>query len=220
MMQMKQTLLNTLGFALLAISAVIGTPPSLAASETGQAHIEYSQSPAHLLMSFREILPEYAEQDKTPLVRVFGDGRVLVYHPHYMKQAGEYEMRLSDDELNDLLLQVSSALIGFNAKDVKQQMRASDQLLEAAATRGEEIMFFAEADAEISVFEVNISSYQTAEGDAEVLHNPVLRQSWEGLRFDAADYVGIEPIQKLKNAGDALKALSKRAELVRVEGVL
>jgi hypothetical protein len=43
------------------------------------------------------------DPDPTPFVRVFPDGRVLVHYPAYMKKAGDYELILSEEELNALL---------------------------------------------------------------------------------------------------------------------
>lgn len=44
-----------------------------------------------------------AQRDPTPLLRVYGSGRVRVHFPVYMKKAGDYEMQLSHAELNALL---------------------------------------------------------------------------------------------------------------------
>ena len=43
-----------------------------------------------------------------PLVRVFGDGRVLVERPSYMRQAGAYEFKLSSDALAALVGDVAA----------------------------------------------------------------------------------------------------------------
>jgi len=181
------------------------------------AYVEYSDDPATLLISFREIFPEFAEQDPTPLVRIYGDGRVVVFHPAYMKQAGQYEMTLSRAELEDLVLQLTPALVNFDPKYVKQQKKALDDLLLASASGWDEITFFQESDAEISVFRVNVDAYLPAGTTAEQVIAPDLERSWRGLRFDARDYTGIEPIQALMRAEDTLRALISRDELVRVD---
>lgn len=44
-----------------------------------------------------------ADPDPTPFVRVFCEGRVLIHYPAYTKRAGEYELVLSPQELDELL---------------------------------------------------------------------------------------------------------------------
>lgn len=44
-----------------------------------------------------------ANPDRTPFVRVYGDGRVLIHRPLYMKKAGDYTLKLSQKELDNLL---------------------------------------------------------------------------------------------------------------------
>ena len=179
--------------------------------------VEYSDDPATLLISFREIFPEFAEQDPTPLVRVYGDGRVVVFHPCYMKQAGQYEMTLSRTELDDMVLQLARALVNFDPQVVKQQKKALDDLLLASASETNEVTILHDSDATISVFRANLDSYLPAGNTGQQLFAPDLERSWRGLRFDARDYLGIEPIQRLMSAETALRALTTRDELVRVD---
>lgn len=190
---------------------------SASATANDGTYVEYSDDPATLLISFREIFPEFADQDPTPLVRVYGDGRVVVFHPFYMKQAGQYEMTLSRAELEDLVLQLTPALANFDPKDVKQQKKASDDLLLASASETNEVTVFVDSDAEISVFSVNVDAYLPAGTTGQLLVAPDLERSWRGLRFDARDYVGIEPIQRLMSAESAIRALTTRDELVRMD---
>ena len=41
--------------------------------------------------------------DPTPFVRVYPGGRVLIHYPAYMKKAGDYELQLSQEEIDELL---------------------------------------------------------------------------------------------------------------------
>jgi len=199
--------------------AMIWSAQARSASATANdgAYVEYSDDPATLLISFREVFPEFADQDPTPLVRIYGDGRVVVFHPAYMKQAGQYEMTLSRDELEDLVLQLTPVLVNFDPKDVKQQKKALDDLLLASASGWDEITYFQDSDAEISVFRVNVDAYLPAGTSDKQVIAADLERSWRGLRFDARDYAGIEPIQALMRAEDTLRALASRKELVRVD---
>lgn len=192
----------------------------LAAADTESyagAHIEYSRNPTTVLVSFREIFPEFADQNPTPLVRIYGDGRVVIFHPSYMKQAGHYEMMMSRRELEDLLLQLTPTLMNFDAQDVKLKKKASDDLLLASASEWNEITLFHDSDAEISVFQINLEAYQPDGKDGQKLSGLNLERSWRGLRFDARDHLGIEPIQALMQAENSLRALTERDELERVD---
>ena len=182
-----------------------------------KAQVEYSRDPGTILISFREIFPEFADQDPTPLIRIYGDGRVVVFHPAYMKQAGQYEMMMSRNELEDLLLELTPVLMDFNAGEVKRQKKAADVLLWESATDPEELTRFYDSDAEISVFQLNIDAYRPDGLQGQAIYTPVLERSWRGLQFDARDYLGLEPIQALMRAENTLRAITKRVELVQVE---
>ncbi len=207
----KIWLAMVMAYAAPAIS--VNTDPN------AEASIEYSQNPATLLISFREISPELADQDSTPLVSIFGDGRVSVFHPSYMKQAGRYEMLMSPGELEALLLQLTPALLSFDVENVKTQKRAADDLLWSSRTEWQDQVIFYDADAEISMFYLNIDAYQFAGSQGQRISKLVLNRSWHGLRFDARDYPGLEPIQTLMRAEKTLRALTRRIELVKVESL-
>jgi len=201
--------------------AMASAVPAMSASTdpNAKASVEYSQNPATVLVSFREIYPEFADQDPTPLVSIYGDGRVVVFYPSYMKQAGRYEMLMAPDELKALLLQLTPVLLSFDTADVKNQKKAADDLLWNSATEWKDQVIFHDADAEISMFYLNIDAYQPGGLQGQRISKPVLNQSWRGLRFDARDYPGLEPIQDLMQAEKTLRALTRRSELVKVESL-
>jgi hypothetical protein len=164
-------------------------------------------------------LTEFADQDPTPLIRIYGDGRVVVFHASYMKQAGQYEMMMARNELEALLLQLTPVLMDFNNEDVQSQKKAADELLWAAATDPEDLVLFHDSDADISVFHMTIDAYLPGGAQGITISKPKLDRSWRGLRFDSRDYLGIEPIQDLMQAELSLKELTRRDELVLVESL-
>jgi hypothetical protein len=203
------------------VLALAFTSPVLSV-ETGsdtKALIQYSPDPGTVLVSFREVLPEFADQDLTPLIRIYGDGRVVVFHASYMKQAGQYEMMMSRSELDALLLQLAPVLMDFNMEDVQSQKKAADELLWASASKLEDVVLFYDSDAEISVFHMNIDAYMPDGVQGIKISKPELDRSWRGLRFDTRDYLGIEQIQSLMQAEILLRELAKRNELVLVESL-
>jgi len=199
--------------ALVYAASLIASEASLQA----KAHIEYSQKPGTEIISFREIFPEFADQDPTPLIRIYNDGRVVVFHPSYMKQAGQYEMMMPRNELDELLLRLTPALMDFDPEQVRMQKKASDEMLWASTPDWKEITLFHDSDAEISVFQVNIDAYYPNGKQGPKISKPNLERSWRGLRFDARDYSGIESIQSLMQVERSLKALARHGALVRVE---
>ncbi|MFT5139821.1 MAG: hypothetical protein ACI9H8_000956 [Lysobacterales bacterium] len=204
-----------LGFTLLCVTPAI----SAGTDQSAVTHIDYSRSPETMLVSFGEIWPEFTDQDLTPLVRIYGDGRVVVHLASYMKQAGKYEMLLSANELEDLLLQLTPILASFDTEDIKRQKRElDDQVWDSAADWEDQVLHHV-ADAEYSVFYLNIDTYQSSGPEGLSLSNQVLERSWRGLRFDVRDYPELEPIQALMQAEHTLRAFTKHAELVQVESL-
>ena len=202
----------------LILAMVYAAPVlSIDTSLHAKAHIEYSREPEKMLISFKEVFPEFAEQNPTPLIRVYGDGRVVVFHASYMKQAGQYEMLMPPGELEALLLQLTPVLLNFDVANVRSQKRAEDGLLWAAASELSDVIVFHDSDAEVSVFNLNIDTYWPNGPQGQMLSRPMLNRSWHGLRFDARDYPGIEPIQALMQAENTLRGLTQRQELVRVK---
>jgi len=202
----------------LFIAMVFAAP--VIAVETGSdlnAQVEFSRDAGTVLISFREIFPEFADQDPTPLVRIYGDGRVVVFHPAYMKQAGQYEMMISPGELEDLLLQLTPVLLSFDAQEVKSEKKAADLLLWESATETEDLTLFYDSDADISVFELNIDAYRPDGLQGQTIYMQALERSWRGLRYDARDHLGLEAIQNLMQAENALRAFTERVELFEVE---
>ncbi len=212
---------RAVGGLVCLVLAVVSAAP-VAAADTGplaQAVVDYSRDPGTLLVSFREVWPEFRDQDPTPLVRVFGDGRVVAYFAAYMNRAGQYEMRLPPDELEALLLQLTPVLLAFDEEQVKRDRQAAEELLRAAALAAEEPTLFYVADAEYSSFHLNIEGYRPGGELGLTISKPELDRTWRGLRFDAERYPELGAIQDLWQVEQTLRALTERDGLVRVESV-
>ncbi len=187
--------------------------------QQGLTQVQYSHSPGVEIISFREIFPEFADQDSTPLLRIYGDGRVIVHHPTYMKFAGQYEMHLSPQELDELVYQLTSALNNFKINEIKRQKAEADIKYVNSLTRIEDLVVTVESDPEISVFNLNIESIQFGNPQQEIVNKPRLDRSWQGLGFDARNYPENESIQNLMQVENALRALAKSEELVFLRSV-
>ncbi len=190
--------------------AITLVAPSLAeidSSAVPPAHFAWNRDPAVVVVSYREIWGEFANQDPTPLIRVFGDGRVLVHHPSYTSKAGDYEMWLHAAELENLLSSLlANGLATFETRAVENLKRSKEQgRMKAALAAQKPAEIFVVADESISVFELNLTAVSSGELQRKI--------SWSGLGTDAEKYPDIEPIQKLRAAELQLRALLEHDDL-------
>lgn len=165
-----------------------------------------AQAPADtVLVSYREILGEIGDGDRGPSLQVFGDGRIQVHYPRYMKRAGDYTAQLGAAELDRLL--ASLAEKGVTSFDETNARRARREA--AAARRGTgpvaEATGSVVLDASTSVIELDVGG-----GRRSV--------SWSGLQEDARSYPEIAPIANLARAEAELRQLMKRSDLRRTDG--
>lgn len=201
--------------ATLLLAPATGVPSPAVAAE---AEVQRSETAGALLVSFREIWPEFAEQDPTPLVRIYGDGRVVVHQPAYMKRRGVYEMWLPKPELEALLLELTPVLLAFDEKEVAtRKEEAKARLRSLAGERGGPTLFYI-ADAEVSVFHLGVDSYRPA-GAGSAVKLSSMERVWRGLRYDAERYPEVAPIQALMRAETALRALAEHDDLLWVAPV-
>ncbi|MEM7465921.1 MAG: hypothetical protein AAF387_03450 [Pseudomonadota bacterium] len=77
----------------------------------------------HLLISYSVRHDMLAENDPTPLLRIYGNGLVKVHRPYHMKLAGDYEMRLDENELQALCREfIDRNLMSFRKEDALTQV--------------------------------------------------------------------------------------------------
>ena len=204
---------------LVAVFAMM-TTAAYSWAQTGPSVVRpagVSWDPEALLVSYRDIWAEFADQDPTPLIRIFGDGRVLVHYPVYTPKAGEYELWLQSTELENLLMSlVAKGLVTFEPEAVENLKRSEERRRwEIALDANKLPELFKVADDSTSVFELHLTSYRpagTAPTSGEI-HRTI---SWTGLRTDAEIYPEIAPIQQLRAAELELRALIERDNLWRI----
>jgi hypothetical protein len=101
--ELDRRLFDTIGYNRQGVAA---GPSALVAAAAAAAEPRFSFSRAAAAAPVLELGYSggmIANRDPTPFVRVFGDGRVVVHYPRYMKKAGDYTTTLSQEELEDLL---------------------------------------------------------------------------------------------------------------------
>lgn len=193
----------------------VGFAGSARGADVNLPDVSFARQADVELLSWNQILPELAEQDPTPTLTVYGDGRVVVYQPFYMKRSGRYEMQLSDQALNDLLGEIAAALIDFDAREVSQLKRETVDLEFAAAEDWRDLRMVHHADADTSVFRLALDAWRPPGAQSWAALDP-LERKWTALRFDAREYPDIEVLQAMDQAEKRLRALTRHDDLVRV----
>ena len=148
-----------------------------------------------------------AMTDKASL-SVFGDGRVLVHYPAYMKKAGDYEMRLDTAELKQLLHTLSNnGVLDFDEKKVKAKV-ATDR--KSLTEKGQ---FYAISDAAITVVDIKLDSYQKNKKSNKKI-NFHKQFKWKNIKHDADRYKNNKDITRANNSVKQLKGLMNDTRLV------
>lgn len=132
-------------FLVLAIFPVHAVPPENVST------VNFSPLPTAVIIEYTLEHDMLVQQDTQPLIRIYGDGKVLVHYPVYMKKAGDYEMQLTRNELQLLLRQiVQDGILEYKAADVHQAMRVHDK------ARAD---LYQESDISYSKININLQSY-------------------------------------------------------------
>jgi hypothetical protein len=193
-----------LGVACFGMAASAQTNAGAAAASP--AVLEYSSDASTVLVHLRERLVALEDEDPGPSLSVYGDGRVAVHYPRYMKRAGEYTLQLGPQDLGALMRSLASrGLLEFDAVAVARRKA------EAARSRAQLFEVF---DATTTEIELRVERYQPVPGAPE-LRNVHKRLSWNGLRADAKRYPEVAELADLAAARQELGALMESPDLVR-----
>lgn len=95
--------LTAFRFAALWLALATGSVAPAPAAAQGSGALAYSRSADEVVIEFRESLSELRAYGAGPTLRVYGDGRIDVLRPDYMKRPGRYEARLTPAELDALV---------------------------------------------------------------------------------------------------------------------
>ncbi len=194
-----------LGVVCFGMAAAAQTNSGAAAASP--AVVEFSRDASTVLVNFREQLGALEDEDPGPSLTVYGDGRVAVHYPRYMKRAGDYTLQLGPEELGALMRSLASRrLFEFDEAAVRQRKA------EAARSRAQLFEVF---DATTIEIELRVERYQRVPGAPE-LRNVHKRLAWHGLRADAKHYPEVAELVDLAAAHQELRALMERPDLVGV----
>lgn len=210
------------GFAAFACAWLVMAAPSrdvvAAPPVGGAAVIEASRRADVAVVTYRELLGEIGDADHGPVLRIYGDGRMVAHYPAYLRRAGDYEQRLAPGELDRLLRSLGDkGVLDFDVAAVRAATRASVTAAHQRARQaGAPVTVFEAVDAATTVIEVNLDRYRGAAPGARDVRGLAKRVVWTGVRADAEHHPDVAAIQKLAAGEQELRALRERPGFTRL----
>ncbi len=203
---MKIKSITVLGVALIGLLSPL----------SAQVSFQYAQESNTPVVVLNRSSGELGGTDPIPLIRIYGNGSVRVHFPSYLKRAGDYELQLSQAEMETLLASLlEQGLMGFDPlAATSQKEELAQQATAAAQQAGTQASVRKVMDGDTTVIEIHLESYTAPDGTTTT--DLTKKISWHGLQWDAQQHPGIESLQKLAAAGRELLALCEREDLVKV----
>ncbi len=153
----------------------------------------------------------------TPLLRIYGDGSVVVYFPEYRPNAGEYRMQISQEELTDLVALLSEkGMMTFVEARVKQEKAELENEARALRAQNGQPVLFSRSDDTLTVIEISLDGYQAAEA-SQAISDFEKRVAWYGAAHDARQYPSFEEIGNLMDVVSQLMAFTTHSNLRKMQ---
>ena len=173
--------------------------------ETGGGVVSHAEP----IISYRLDIAMLAEVDDRPTMRIYGDGRVAVHYPLYMKKAGDYQMQLEEDELVSLVQSLSrSGVLDFDEAKVKQKIREKKGQQRAKG------QLYAISDSTETIIDVRLDEYKK-DSTSKTVKQFHKRFRWADIEHDARRYPQQREIVDANRSVQQLRALMKDHRLVR-----
>jgi len=201
-----------LSFFAFVASAIVLFPSSRAESANGPLpQFQYSTQASTPIIEYNLVHDMIAEPDAEPLLRIYGDGRVHVHVPAYMKNAGDFELQLNRNELDTLVRMLSQdGVIDFDHSSARGNL---DRLnAQRRATTG---TLWEVSDVTETVIKVNLDRYQRNPASIPV-NGMKKRFSWKMLQQDARRYPESAAIQRAAASARILHAVIQHPDLKRM----
>ncbi len=161
------------------------------------------------IIHYQQNIHMLATANDRPAVQVFGDGRVWVHYPVYMKMAGDYEMQLDEAELIDLLHSLSdNGVMDFHTKKHKAERKSERQSFKAKG------QYFAISDTLETIIEIRLDEYQK-NNSSNNIKNFYKKFKWNNLEHDARHFKKIKALAQSNQSVNNLKKLMKDVRLTK-----
>lgn len=168
---------------------------------------EYPQNNSHVVMTYR-IHNEIVSVETPPLITIYGNGKVRIHYPNYMKKAGDYEFWLSDTELDDLLSSMNNdGLMDYSSPLLEQQYA------EALEVQQDSYDLFEISDQTTTIIRFNINRSVNA-NSSETINKELKWQSLEQIPQGLSNHPVLNDINR---AETKIKALLDREDLIKIQ---
>lgn len=198
--------INAIKSAILLLSVVL---PALVHAVSV---FDYPRSADFVVVEYTQSHEMLSNEDTTPLLRIFGDGRVVVHYPVYMKRAGDYEMRLSDAQLQALLSQLEqNQVLTFSPGRLVSRIRSLKQAL--IQSTGVVTERSDNTNTKINVYLENYVPATTGVAQSN------FRQSinWKNLDWQAKSLPSVTELTNIANAEKILRGYLNNPALIKIK---
>ena len=114
---------------------------------------DYPYADDRLVLVYDRYSLKVAIRDPTPMLRIYGSGRAVIYYSAFSPLAGEYEVMLSRGEMNALMSAVTQAdLHRANPSELQNSANAAEQ-----RRRDKSGDLYYSSDATISLLRTNVN---------------------------------------------------------------
>jgi len=172
---------------------------SLALAGSLAAAPDYPTGDGDLVLEYDRYSLDLAERDPTPMLRIYGSGRVCIHRPAYLRQAGRFEVMLDPRDLDALLTRA----LAFSSLDSVALAAAIESAQEQERQRTGRLFYSSEAT--ISTLRLVLPA--AAQGEPLVAEN---------VQLEARRFNDLPELRALAEFERELLALSERDDLVRV----
>ena len=143
---------------------IILTLNSVSTSSWAQSSYSIDKGSDSVVVQWSRTPGELEAFDSSTRVTVYGDGRVLVNYPQYSPRKGNYETRLSSDELDALMNKlVSNKAMEFDAGALAEPVVSSPSITTSSGLTIGNIRHET-ADADVTRITINLAEYQPSGG--------------------------------------------------------
>jgi len=161
------------------------------------------------VIHYQQNIQMLAGIDDRPSLQVFGNGRVLVHYPVYMKKTGDYEMQLDEAELVNLIQNLSAnGIMEFDEKKLREKIKGRKKALKAKG------QFYEISDAVETIVDITLDEYQK-NNKSKKIKNFHKQFRWKNIEHDAARYKHDSEIIKANNSVTHFKGLMKDKRLLK-----
>lgn len=198
-------------FLLAALTLPLSLPAQNPAGLQQQALIQYASTSALPVIEYTLVHNLLADNDPAPLLRVYGDGRVRVHRPVYMKNAGDFEMQLSPLELDDLLGSLAAdGIVDFDAAAARRERQQG-----IAQQRDSTGVLYEISDVTDTLITVRLEAYRSHPA-APLISNLHKQLRWDNLEQDARRFSGNARLVRAAAGAQRLHTLTRHTALRRL----